>query len=339
MLVDAHVHCFVWEEFPPGERWAFANNWAWYRGSLNNLSGGRGSIFVPPIDKKGPWRDASKVFPRVGQKNSDPDGSFLMNYLDAMGIEKCVCLLVDWGVAWGEEAEFPVWEVNKRGGELKKKFEGRFYFQAAVDPRRRAAVEIAETAIKDYGASGIKILAANGIAPDDPLCYPLYDLCRSYDKTVTVHTGSGDVAGFSYPAHVWHLEQPAKMFPTVQFVAAHGGGGLDGEWRDIIQMTLTIPNIAIELSEWQYPIAPNDWDPGREQEFIHVLNILRKNLGPHNILIGTDFMGGESPEYNRWWWDLFRDLPARGKKFGYLFLQEEADMIGGDNARRIYEMG
>ena len=50
-------------------------------------------------------------------------------------------------------------------------------------------------------------------------------------------------------------------------------------------------------------------------------------------------MGGESPEYNRWLWDLFRDLPARAKKHGYVFLQEEADMIGGDNARRIYEMG
>ncbi|MBI2165631.1 MAG: amidohydrolase family protein [Chloroflexi bacterium] len=334
MLVDAHVHCFVWEEFPPGEKWAYAGNWAWYSPGLWT----RVRPFIPPIDKKGPWRDPADVYARVSKAVGDPDGAKLMAYLDAHGIEKCVCMMVDWGIAWGEEAEFNVHKVNERGGQLKKRYAGRFSFQAAVDPRRRDAPEIAEKAIKEYGASGIKILAANNVYPDDPSCFPLYEIARDYGKTVTVHTGSGDVAAFIRPAHPWHLETPAKLFPKLQFVAAHGGGGLDGYWRDLVLMCSTIPNIAMDLSEWQHDVVPSDVDPGREEEFIKVLNILRKKIGAHSLMIGTDYMV-ENVADAAWWWDLWKDLPARARKFGYKFTQEETNLIVGDNARRIYGTG
>ena len=333
MLIDAHVHTFVLEEFPPGERWAFANRWAWMPPKWSSLTD---KFLLPPEDEKGPYRDASCVFPRVGANVADPDATKLMEYMDRNGIEKSVTMMVDWGVAWGEEAEFNITMQNAHAGELKKKHPGRYYFCAGVDPRRRTAADIAEKAITEHGAVGIKFMAANGFYPDDPICYPVYEVARAHKVPIVVHTGLGDAAAFVDCAHPWKVEGPAKLFPDVQFVLAHAGGGMDGLWREVLLMHGCVPNIAVDLAEWQYPIRPSGLDSGREQEFIHVLNILRRRIGPQNIMMGTDYMPDHNDEIDTFFVDLFKDLPARAKQFGYFFREEEADAIRGGNASRIF---
>ena len=301
MLVDAHVHCFVFEEFPPGERWAFANKWAW---GIRNISVDKHVVALPPVNQRGPWRDPQEVFPRVGRKVCDPDGEKLMQYMDNVGLDKVVAMMVDWGVAWAEEAEFDIEQVNKHAGELTQKYEGRFYACAGVDPRRRTARDIAERALRDYGAVGIKLMAANGFSPEDPICYPIYELAQAYEAPIVIHTGVGDVASFVQYAHPWLVEKPAKMFPRVQFVLAHAGGGLDGLWREVNLMVSCLPNIAVDLAEWQYSIPATADAPGREQEFIHVLHALRRRLGAHNIMLATDFMPGHNEKNDAFFVDL-----------------------------------
>jgi predicted TIM-barrel fold metal-dependent hydrolase len=190
--------------------------------------------------------------------------------------------------------------------------------------------------VKDWGAVAIKIMPANNIPPDSQACYPVYEVCRALQIPVVIHTGTGDLGCFVEPAHPYHLERPAKDFPDIQFVMAHCGGGMDGLWRNALMMLQFIPNVAVDLAEWQYPIPPSEIDPGREEEFIHTLNILRRNLGSLNIMMGTDYMKGHRAENDSFWIELFKDLPTRAKKFGYTFSEDEADLYRCGNAARIY---
>ena len=337
MIVDAHVHSFVFEEFPDGERWAFANRWGWMKPPTGRPTS---RVMLPTQDQRhGPFRDPATVFPRTGLQTADPELEALFEYMDALGVEKSVAMMVDWGLAWGEHAEFDIEQVNEHAGELTKKHAGRYYFCLGVDPRRRTAADITEKALRDHGAVGIKLMAANGFFPDDALCYPIYEIADSYGVPIVIHTGSGDVASFVEQAHPWRVEKPAKDFRNIQFVLAHAGGGLDGLWREIIQMASCIPNLAVDVSEWQYPIMPSSMDPGREQEFIHILNILRRRLGVHNIMYATDYMPGHSLEVDTYYVDIFKELPERAKKFGYNFQEEEAEAMRGGNARRIFGLG
>lgn len=333
MLIDSHVHLWTKENLPDANRWVYANMWAWYRGF--EFTGTR-RRFLPPVDKRGPWRDPKSVMHRVGAITWDPEGTDLLAHMDRNGIDKVINMVVDWGLAWGNESEWNVWEVNRHACSFKDKYPGRYYCSVGVDPRRYNAVEVLEKVVKEWGAICIKIMPANGVAPDDHVCYPLYEACRALRIPVVIHTGTGDLASFVSESHPYHVQNPAKDFPDVQFVIAHCGGGLDGLWREVLMMIQFIPNIAVDLAEWQYPISPSHLDPGREQEFIHVLNILRRNLGSHNIMMGTDYMKGHRPENDTFWIDLFKDLPARAKKFGYNFSEDEAQMYRCDNARRIY---
>ena len=294
---------------------------------------------MPPMDSRGPHRDPACVFPRVGKKVSDPQAEHLMAYMDRNEIEKSVTMMVDWGVAWGEQAEFDIAAQNAHAGDMTKKYPGRYYFCAGVDPRRRGAAEIVETAIKEHGAVGVKLMAANGFYPDDPMCYPIYEVARDNGVPIVIHTGLGDVAAFAKCAHPWNVEAPAKQFPKLQFVLAHAGGGMDGLWREVLLMHGCVPNLAVDLAEWQYPVRPSALDPGREEEFIHVLSTLRRRIGPQNIMMGTDYMPDHDDATDTFFIDLLRDLKDRAKHFGYNFAPVEVEAMAGTNARRIFGLG
>ena len=334
MLVDAHVHTFVFDEFPPGERWAFANRWGWMAPPVEKAA--RRPLLPAREQRRGPFRDVGPCCARAGAVVADPEGEVLFKYMDSLGVDKAVAMMIDWGIAWGEESAFGIEQVNAHAGELTKKYPGRYHFCLGVDPRRRTAADIAEKGIRDHGAVGIKLMGANGFALDDPICFPIYEIANAHDVPIVMHTGTGDVAAYVQLAHPWRIEKPAKIFPTLQFVLAHAGGGLDGLWRDVLAMCIVLPNVAVDLAEWQYPIAPSHLDPGREQEFIHVLNIIRRRLGPHNIMLGTDFMPNHSPEVDGFFLDIFKELPERAKKYGYHFTAEESEAIRAGNATRIF---
>ena len=314
MAVDAHVHLWANENLPEGNRLVYAR-WAAFA--------------------RLPYRDPYDILPRVGPIAWDPEGVDLMKYMDTMGIDRVVNMVVDWGLAWGMEPEWDVYQVNQHASSLMQKYPGRYFYCAGVDARRENAADVLEKAVKEWGAVGVKLLVANGFSPDDRICYPLYELARDLDFPVVIHTGEGDVASYPKEAHPFNMAAPARDFPTVKFVAAHTGGGLDGVWQECRQIGL-LHNIYFDLSEWQFGVAPTARSPHREEELFRVLHSFRDWWGAHRIMWCTDYMKGHSLEIDRYWVELFKDLPARGKKYGYTFTQEEADLMFGGAADLLY---
>lgn len=338
MLIDGHVHVFAKELLPEPQRWVFANAWAWARNVRIGLN--VHPFSPPPGKRRGPWRDIGQVLPRMGEKVYDDDGEDLVNtYMARLGLDHVVLMTIDWGLSWGQEPEWTPKQINQHAAGLKRKYPGKVSFLAGVDPRRRDAPDILEWAIKELGASGVKLWPPAGFFPDHPMCYPIYELARSLDFPVVIHVGIADSPNYPECAHPYHVVRPANDFPEVQFVLAHAGGGPDGLWREIMMFAGFLPNIAVDLGEWQYTIPPSDLDSGREQEFIHTLNIFRRSLGAYNVIFGTDYVKGLNQDMQEWFATLFRELPERARKFGYKFTNEEAEQMRAGNASRIYATG
>lgn len=332
MLVDAHVHCFRDEVLPEGNRRTFATMAAWKR--TFEWTGPRRRR-LPPADQRGPWGDSEEILHRAGASAWDPDGTALIGYMDEAGVSKAVQMTLDWGIAWGEEPAWDIRQVNRFALEMSEKHPGRLYAACGVDPRRRDAAAIAEEMIT-AGAVAIKLMPAAGFTPDDPICYPIYEVARDTQTPIVIHTGTGDIAANVSAVHPYHIEQPAKLFPRVQFVLAHAGGDMDGLWREVIMLANFIPNIAVDLAEWQYVIQPTELDTGREEEFLWTLNTLRRNIGPHNIMWATDFIKGHRPDNDLFWAQLFLELPERAKRVGVFISEEEAEAMRATNAIRIF---
>ena len=96
---------------------------------------------------------------------------------------------------------------------------------AGVDPAsdgEKAAVE-AERAIRTLGLRGIDVEPGFGVParhPDDPLFFPIYELCQHLGVPLFLMTGpTTPDPGFNNPAHLARL---AQTFPHLPIVCYHG---------------------------------------------------------------------------------------------------------------------
>src|SRR3954453_12630184 len=105
MIVDMHIH--VWDEGyqPRKYKIGFASRAAY---------------------RRLPARDPLTILPRVMAGASDPTGEYLIGDMDRTGIDVAVAMVVDFGIAVGEEQETPIEDVIANHAALIKKFPGRF---------------------------------------------------------------------------------------------------------------------------------------------------------------------------------------------------------------------
>src|SRR5690606_1255546 len=114
-VIDAHVHAQDWGFYPPKWHDITAERWAVQT--------------VPP-------RDPSEIRPYLERGIVDPDGSNLIREMDNAGVDTAICLTLDWAIGLGDESGVHVDEQMRHFGELTKKYPGRFYAFAGIDPRR-----------------------------------------------------------------------------------------------------------------------------------------------------------------------------------------------------------
>lgn len=118
-----------------------------------------------------------------------------------------------------------------------------FYGMISICPHLYPQVVEEECArcVRELGFRGVKIATtAHGVNPSGKSGMHIFEIAQSLKIPVMVHTGGGS---FGAP-HL--LEKPARTFPQVPIVIAHGGGedGVD----ESIRLARTYDNVFVEPS-------------------------------------------------------------------------------------------
>ena len=310
MIIDMHIHIWRPEFIPASIRWAYAEQAAF---------------------KRLPFRDPKDIFPKVTTGVSDPEGAFTIRDMNRAGIDAAVCIYADFSVIAGQDPEVSLYEIHKHYSEVQKKYAGRIYAFASVDPRRKDGFDIFEKAIDELGLKGLKLYTPCGFYPYDEICKPFYKKCVEENLPVVFHTavtGYPFVGWFAHPIHVCQVQ---RAYPQLQIILAHAG--YKAWWEEAVIVARYHPHTYLELSQWAEYALKNPAD------FIKKLAYMKDNVGAHRILFATDYMAGPAitEEKSIWprWVQFFKTLPETASKYGYTFTDEEIDLILGENARRI----
>ena len=313
MIIDMHVH--VWDEGyqPNGYKFGMAKNAAF---------------------KKLPFRDPKEILPKVMSGASDPSGKLLIDEIVALGIDAVVAMIVDMGLAFNEEQETPIEEVIENHAELIQKYQGKFFAFFGMDPRRKGHLKLFEDAIKNKGFSGLKLYPPCGFTPDDSICFDYYEKCIELDVPVLFHTANTFPPLDPVLSHPAYLSKVSSLYPDLKVIYGHVGRPF--WWKDILQISESNTNAYLELSGWNH-VANKD-----PKKFAIILREMIDTVGPHRILMGSDFSAGPKTigERNRLpaWLNYLRTLPDMSSQYNVNFTSEEIDLIMGDNAQNILKI-
>jgi len=63
---------------------------------------------------------------------------------------------------------------------------------------------------------------------------------------------------------------------------------------------------------------------------------MREQVGAHRLLWGSDYMRGFDTDASVRWAQMFRDLPAVAREHGFLFNDDEVELMIDANSRRLF---
>ena len=186
--------------------------------------------------------------------------SDLLRVMDAAGVSRAVICTVDEYIA-----------VRNREGNDEiiaacRQYPDRFWGLAAVNPwfGQEGADEFRRCL--DAGMVGLKINShLQGFLLNDPIMYPLLEICQHYGVPAYFHTGTPIT---SMP---WQLTELAGHFPEVRFIQGHMGWS--DFWYDTIAAAAAAPNVWLETSLM----------------YMGLLSEAPEVVGTHRILFGSDF--------------------------------------------------
>ncbi|MBV9119090.1 MAG: amidohydrolase [Chloroflexi bacterium] len=136
---------------------------------------------------------------------------------------------------------------------------------AVVDPwKGQAAVKELAHAISELGLKGAKFMPLlQNFYVNDPVAYPLWDLCQSLGAPVLIHTGTtalglgmpgGGGVKLKYGRPIPALDKIAADFPRLTIVAAHPAW----PWEDEqIALLLHKANVYMDISGWRPRYIPD----------------------------------------------------------------------------------
>lgn len=182
----------------------------------------------------------------------------LVDLLDQAGISKVVMVAPDKETTIG--TKFP----NDTLAGLVAQAPDRIIGFAGVDPHKgRKAIDELEWALRDLGLKGVTLVAwEHNLYPNDPLYFPLYELCVKYAVPVTlhcsIHFGRSSKLDYSRPIYI---DDVAVRFPELKVIALHGGW----PWvAELVAVAWRHKNVYIDVSgvRPRYLAKPGTgWDP------------------------------------------------------------------------------
>ncbi|HUF30871.1 MAG TPA: amidohydrolase family protein [Gemmatimonadaceae bacterium] len=138
---------------------------------------------------------------------------------------------------------------------------GRIFPFVAINPRRRAHLEILSRSVEQMGYVGVKLYPSLGYSVNTPAMRKVFDYCMTADLPVLVHCTDG---GFYRDKEAIANSDPAMWepvlddYPELRLCFGHCGGcrGLVGggtpvpdSWAEVvIDMVRSFPNVCADLS-------------------------------------------------------------------------------------------
>jgi predicted TIM-barrel fold metal-dependent hydrolase len=310
MIVDFHAHHW-------SEEWLPASLWD-----------GMAKRIVDVRQRSGIQMSEDEARKELFKTVEDPTGDILIKEMDEAGIDVTVLMALDLGLDLGEPP-VSILEQNKKIAELCQGHAKRLIPFVGLDPRRKEALEIFETSVKQFGMRGLKLDPAGGWYPNDRKYYPLYEKASEFDIPVLFHTGATVPPFRNIYAQPIYLDDITIDFPNLAIIAAHMGFGW---WRELASMIEKKQNLFTDISGWQVYVMrslPN---------FCRTLREMLDLVAGGKILFGTDgpafrLYNFPNKMYVRTLQNLPKDPPA-----GTSFSTEEIDMILGKNAQMMLNL-
>jgi predicted TIM-barrel fold metal-dependent hydrolase len=254
-IVDFHCHVADGMCFPPSFR----------DGVIDNMALSLTSRGVPLTREKVAMMHAGTL--------RDPLCDELVREMDAAGITESVLLLPDFTYAM-RDTTHSIEELIDHHRAVRERHPGRFRVFVGVDPRwGQAGIDLFEKAIRDYGFDGMKLYPPCGYRLDDRSLYPFYEICSAYSLPVLTHVGATAPALDFEIARPIFVDRPARDFPGIDFVLAHGTVAYAEECAMLCNNR---PNVYIDVSGYE-GAGPE----GLRAVFSRGIN--------HKILFGTDW--------------------------------------------------
>lgn len=254
-IVDFHCHVADGMCFPPSFR----------AGVVDNMTLSLTSRGVPLTRDKVAMMHAATL--------RDPLCDELVREMDAAGITESVLLIPDFTYAL-RDSSTTIEELIEHHRVVRDRHLGRFRVFVGVDPRwGDDGTALFEKAIREYGFDGMKLYPPCGYRLSDRMLYPFYEICASLGLPVVSHIGATAPALDFEVARPIFVDGPARDFPSVDFVLAHGSVSYADECAMLCNNR---PNVYIDVSGYE-AAGPAG---------------LRGMLGRginHKILFGTDW--------------------------------------------------
>lgn len=259
-VIDVHCHIASEEHTPR----------SFVDGSIANMVASLSAHGLPVTTEK-----LSAIF---RQKMQDPLCDELAREMDEAGIAKSVLLIADFTYAL-RDCSLTIEESFHRHREVLVRHPGKFEVFGGVDPRwGKDGLALFERSIVEFGFRGFKVYPPCGFSSSDPALFPFYELCAFYGLPVLLHVGPTSPALSFQSCNPFQLDEAARLFPTVNFILAHGAVSFTDE---CVMMCRFRPNVFLDISGYQTTLG---WDPACTA----VKKIVACGIN-HKILFGTDF--------------------------------------------------
>lgn len=271
------------------------------------------------------WRTLKKIDAHihilpdaVHEANPDSDDMWgnadLSKYqrmMDSLNIEKAVIMPLN--DPWLMSMEFTVDAVHRNLSEMKRRYPGRFYTFADVDPRNTPAesVEAIQKAIAGYGLDGIKLHPNNtGVDLDSQYNQAIFAFAQEHKIPVAIH---------SYPnsendrSAAYRIVDVLEQYPELTVIVSHMGAY---QWERLLPTRAYVDISAI------LPDYVRTHGTPRTNEIL-------RQFGSERLIFATDYPDNrflQPEEIYSSYFDILNQMD---------FTQAEAEMIAYGNIEKI----
>lgn len=232
--------------------------------------------------------------------NHDEDCSKLILEMKEAGIDKAILLIIDFGLAF-PDLELDIEQIHLEHKKILDQND-QFVVFSGIDPRRgQYGLDLFEKAVTQWGFKGLKLYPPCGFSPSDKIVFPYYEICKSKNLPVLIHTGpTTSSLSFKY-AHPMEVDEAARSFPDVNFILAHAGIMYYQEASILAQYR---PNIYLDISSFQNELKDN-----RLEEIIKWS--ISRGLS-RRLLFGTDWPIHRFSGNQKKWVNKIEELKEKG---------------------------